>query len=191
MQIEKINENQIEVILDLDDLKKNNISVHSFMCNSSASQSLFMSILGFANDEIGFDLKNHEIIVEAFSMPNCDSFVLVITRIPKTAHLHISKSKYGKLKYNKCFWIKFDKLEEFCMFCSSLKNELNINSSLYLLDGSYFLHIKVNKIQYYFGILSMASEFSNYIYDNNYLLDENAEIIIKKSAIHTCKKYFV
>ncbi|MBO5413333.1 MAG: adaptor protein MecA, partial [Clostridia bacterium] len=47
MQIEKIDENQLEVTLNFEDLKKNNISLHSFMCNSIVSQNLFFDILNF------------------------------------------------------------------------------------------------------------------------------------------------
>lgn len=191
MQIEKINENQIKVILNLEDLKQNNITIHSFMCNSSSSQGLFLNILSYAKDKIGFNLNNYEIIIEAFSIPNQSSFVLVITRVPKTDHLHISKLKYGTFNFNKSFWIKFNKFEEFCMFCNSLNQNIKTKSSLYLLDDFYFLHIKFNQLKDYFIIPALASEFTNNIYHQNFIIDENAEIIIKNSAIQTCKKYFV
>lgn len=191
MQIEKINENQLEVILNLDDLKQNNISIHSFMCNSSTSQNLFLSILHFANNEIGFELKNHEIIIEAFCVPSKKSFILVITRIPKEILLHISKLKYSKFKANKSFWIKYENLDDFCMFCNSLKNNLQIQSSLYILDDCYFLHINPNTLKEYLMISALANEFSSKIFNNNFFLDENAEVIIENSAIQTAKKYFV
>lgn len=191
MQIQKINENQIEVILDLDDLNQNNISIHSFMCNSSASQGLFLNILSFANDKIGFNINNHEIIIEAFSISNQSVFVLVITRIPKTAQLHISKLKYSTFNFDKSFWIKFDKLEEFCMFCNSLSQNINAKTSLYLLDYCYFLHIKSNNLKDYFKVSALANKFSNNIYYHNFIIDENAEIIIKDFAVETAKKYFV
>lgn len=191
MQIEKIDENQLEVTLNFEDLKKNNISLHSFMCNSIESQNLFFDILNFADEEVGFNLKNYEVIIEAFSVPAKSSFVLLITRIPQVTYLHISKSEYGTFRASKSFWIKFDNFENFCMFCTALKNNLSIISSLYLLDDCYFLHIKVNKIKYFFRVLSIATEFADYIYDNNYILDENAEVLIKDCAIKTCKKYFV
>lgn len=191
MQIEKISENQLEVILNLEDLRENNISLHSFMCNSIESQHLFFDILNFADEEIGFSLKNYEVVIEAFSVPAKSSFVLLITRVPQVTYLHISRLQYGTFIASKSFWLKFDNLEDFCMFCTSLSNNLNIKSSLYLLDNCYFLHIKVSKIKYYFKILVMASEFADYIYDDNYVLDENAEIIIKDCAIKTCKKFFV
>lgn len=191
MQIEKINENQLEVTLNLEDLRKNNISLHSFMCNSIESQHLFFDILNFADEEIGFSLKNYEVVIEAFSVPAKYSFVLLITRIPQVTYLHVSKSKYGTFKFSKSFWLKFDNFEDFCMFCTSLNISQNISSSLYLLDSSYFLHIRVNKIKYFFRTLTMATEFAECIYDNNYALDENSETIIKDCAIKTCKKFFV
>ncbi len=191
MQIEKINENQLEVVLYLEDLRKNHISLHSFMCNSSESQNLFFDILRFANKEVGFSLKNHEVFIEAFSIPTKNSFVLLITRVPKETKLHVSKNKFGLFKASKSFWIKFDVFEDFCSFCSSLKNNLNMKSSLYLLNNFYFLHIKINKIRNYFGVLAMASEFSNCIYNNAFIIDENAKTIAKDCAIETCNKYFV
>lgn len=190
MQIEKINENQIEVILTLDDLKENNISIHSFMCNSSASKNLFLKILSFANNEIGFNLKNYEIIIEAFSVPNQNSFVLFITRVPHSIYLHPSKIN-NKFVSNKSFWVRFNSLDDFCMYCNSLKNNLKAQSSLYHLDDCYFLHIKSNNLKDYFKILTMTKEFSSSIYNNEFILDENAEIIIRTSAIEMCKKYFV
>lgn len=191
MQIEKINENQIEVILNLDDLNKNNISIHSFMCNSSESQKLFLKILSFANDEIGFDLTNYEITIEAFSVPSQNSFVLVITRLPKVIYLRRSNLNNNKFKFNTSFWIKFDKFEQFCMFCNSLQNNIQQHSTLYLLDSCYFLHIKFNKLKDYLRISTIVNEFSNQVYSDYFNLDENAEIIIKKCAIEMCRKFFV
>lgn len=190
MQIEKINENQLEVTLNIEDLKRKNISLHSFMCSSSESQSLFFDILNFADEKIGFTLKNHEIIIEAFALPIKCSFVLLITRVPKEINLHPTKKSLGNFKFNKSFWIKFNTLEEFCIFCNFLKGNSNINASLYLLDNCYFLHIKANNLKNYFKLLNCSYEFSNHIYRQDFILDENAKSIIKDCAIQTAKKYF-
>lgn len=191
MQIEKINENQLEVTLNLEDLKKNNISLHSFMCNSIKSQNLFFEILDFANKEIGFTLKNYEIIIEAFSIPTKNYFILLITRIPKKNYLRISKKKYRKFNISKSFWIKFNFFEDLCMFCNSIESNLQAVSSLYLLNNNYFLHIKFINIRDYIKFILNAHEFSNCLFNNNFILDENAESIIKNCAIETSKKYFV
>lgn len=190
MQIEKISENKLEVTLNLEDLISNNISVHSFMCNSVESQNLFFNILNFANDKIGFSIKNYEVVIEAFCVPAKNSFILLITRVPKVTYLHTSKSHYGTFKASKSFWLKFNSFEDFCMFCSFFKCDFNVTSSLYLIDGYYFLHIKISNIKYFYRVLAIASEFASDIYSNNYVLDENSEIIIKNSAIEKSKKYF-
>ena len=191
MQIEKISENKLEVTLNLEDLMKNNISVHSFMCNSVESQNLFFNILNFANDKIGFSIKNYEVVIEAFSVPAKNSFIILITRVPKFTYLHTSKSHYGTFKASKSFWLKFNSFEDCCMFCLFFKCDFNVKSSLYLLDGYYFLHIKIEKIKYFYKVLAIASEFANSIYSNNYVLDESSEIIIKDFAIENFRKYFV
>lgn len=191
MQIEKISENQLEVTLNLEDLKKNNISFHSFMCNSIKTQKIFFDILHIANEEIGFSLKNYEVVIEAFSIPAQNSFILLITRIPMETYLHISNTKYNKYNYSNSLWLRFDSFEDFCEFCSSMQNNINIKSSLYLSNNCYFLHIKINKIKDFFKILLISRKFTNCIHSNNYFLNENADIIIKNSAIQTCKKYFV
>lgn len=190
MQMEKINENQLEVILNIEDLKRKNISLHSFMCNSSESQRLFFDILNFADEKIGFNLKNYEVIIEAFSVPKKNSFILLITRIPKVTYIHPRKTHLGSFKINKSFWIKFNTLEEFCMFCKFLKNNSNIKTSLFLLNNCYFLHIRTKSIKKYFKLLNKSYESANYIYDQNFILDENAQSIIRDCAIQTAKKYF-
>ena len=190
MQIEKINENQLEIFLDKEDLNQNNISIHSFMCNSIKSQSFYLNILTLVKDKIGFELKNYEITIESFALPCQNSFVLLITRAPKKTYLKPIKLKYKTLKMNKSIWLKFNKLEEFFMFCNSLNTTLKAKSSLYLLKDCYFLHIKLSNIKDYFKISTFAKEFSNKIYNNGFTLDENSEIIIKSSAIEMCKKYF-
>lgn len=190
MQIEQINENQLEVILNIDDLKRKNISLHSFMCNSSESQTLFFDILNLADEENGFNLENYEVIIEAFYVPIKKSFILLITRIPKVTYLHLCRKHLGSFKINKSFWIKFNTLEEFCMFCNFLKDYSNIKTSLFLLNNFYFLHIKVKSIKNHFKLLNKSYEFANYIYGQNFILDENAQSIIKDCALQTAKKYF-
>lgn len=191
MQIEKINENQISVILSIDDLKNKNINLHSFMCNSIESQNLFFDILNLAKTEISFNLNNYEVIIEAFSIPSKSSFVLLITRVPKKNKLYSSKTKYGSFKISKSFWITFSNFEDLCVFCNSLSDNLKLKSSLYVLNGFYFLYIKFLHLKDFIKVSLSSNEFSNYIYGHDFILNENAEAIIKDCALETFKKYFV
>jgi len=67
MKIEKLNENKIRIILNLDDLKEKNIDFHSFMSNSIESQDLFLDMLDKAEEEIGFITKDYKLIIEAIA----------------------------------------------------------------------------------------------------------------------------
>ena len=70
MQIEKLNENKIRITLNLQDLKENNIDLHSFMANSIESQDLFYNMLDKAEKEVGFETKDYKLMIEALAIPN-------------------------------------------------------------------------------------------------------------------------
>ena len=70
MQIKKITENKIRIVLDIQDLKEKNIDLHTFMSNPIESQDLFCEILNKAEKEIGFKTKDYKLIIEALAIPN-------------------------------------------------------------------------------------------------------------------------
>ena len=80
MRIEKLTENKIRIILNLDDLKENNIDLHSFMSSSIETQDLFFYMLDKAEKEIGFRTKDYKLMIEALAVPerkfcfNCNPF---------------------------------------------------------------------------------------------------------------------
>ena len=69
MRIEKLTENKIRFILNLDDLKENNIDLHSFMSSSIETQDLFCNMLDKAEKEIGFKTKDYKLMIEAIAVP--------------------------------------------------------------------------------------------------------------------------
>ena len=80
MRIEKLTENKIRIVLNLDDLKENNIDLHSFMSSSIETQDLFCNMLDKAEREIGFKTKDYKLMIEAIAAPerklyfNCNTF---------------------------------------------------------------------------------------------------------------------
>lgn len=70
MQIEKITENKIRIILNIQDLQGKNIDLHTFMSNSIESQDLFYEMLNKAEKEVGFETKNYKLIIESLAIPN-------------------------------------------------------------------------------------------------------------------------
>ena len=79
MKIEKITENKIRIILNMDDLEENNIDLHSFMSNPVDSQNLFIDILDKAEHEVGFSTKDCKILIEAIASSD-GHFVFTITK---------------------------------------------------------------------------------------------------------------
>ena len=46
---------------NIEDLKKNNIDINSFLSNTKESQSLFFYILDLAEEQYGFSTNNYKI----------------------------------------------------------------------------------------------------------------------------------
>jgi len=206
MYIEKLNNNKIRIILNLEDLKENNVDFHSFMSNSIESQTLFLKILSKAESEIGFATENHRLIIEALLTPS-GNFILTITRIKnpesKKSISNKVQIKRKSINPNKLLSIYlFDTFDEFCDFCTYLNSSrlacLNINlinSKLYLYDNNYYLVLPdiftATKDCNFFHCL--ISEFALYIKDSELFerkLIEYGKQILPTNAIATCIKHF-
>ena len=75
MQIEKITENKIRIILNVQDLQEKNIDLHTFMSNSIESQDLFYEMLNKAEKEVGFETKDYKLMIEALAIPNREFYI--------------------------------------------------------------------------------------------------------------------
>lgn len=85
MQIKKINNNQLKVILNSKDLNDKHIDIDSFLANSVESQDLFFEILDLAEEKFDFNIENNKAIVETISLDN-NIFVLTITKLKNDLH---------------------------------------------------------------------------------------------------------
>lgn len=205
MKIEKINENKIRITLNIDDLKRNNIDIHSFMSNPIETQSVFLNMLDIAEEKFGFVTRDYRLSIEALAMPN-NIFILTVTRtVPeneKNKKKVILKRKSNSINKGIAIY-SFDNFEDFIALCESInKNHLKLintyikNISLYILNSKYYLlfdnisnNIKSLKI-----ISSFMSEFGQYIHDSDLYMNkilEYGKVIIPKNAIKSGIKYFV
>ena len=67
MKFEKLTENKIRIILNMEDLQEKNVDFHSFMSSSIESQDLFFDMLEKAEEEIGFITRDYKLIIEAIA----------------------------------------------------------------------------------------------------------------------------
>ena len=180
MQIKKINNNILEVLINIEDLNKNNISWNNFMSTSIKKQDLYTYILNNAYKTFGFKIDNCKIKVDSFAIISKRIFVLVITRIPK--YICIDK----KYKNNTFFIAKFKNFNNLAAFCSII-NPI-VNSSLYYYKRNYYLKINILHMHDFKKVFFNLKEFADDILPK-FLINENAELIINKNAIEICKKF--
>ena len=207
MKIEKLTDNKIRIIINLDELSEKNIDIHSLAQNTDKVHSLFQSILVEAEKQVGFKVQNCKLLVEAFST----SEGYVVFTLTKYKNEITAENSSKKLKFKrktlcnsyKNAIYKFNSFEEFCNFCtycntsklSDLKDFAK-NISLYEYKSLYYLIFSnINADFKYTNLFyTSISEFSNLVSNSFVLkskLDEHGKIIFKCNAIKNGIKYFV
>ena len=207
MKIEKLTDNKIRIIIDLDELSEKNIDVNSLIKNNDKAHVLFQTILNEAEKQVGFKVQNCKLLVEAFS--TTDGYV--VFTLTKYKNEAISGNSSKKVRYRrktlstsyKNAIYKFNNFDEFCNFCECINNTENLdikslskNISLYLYNDTYYLIIKnINtSYQYRKTFYSIASEFLTPFSCSNSFeskLLEHGTAIMKKKAITKGIDYFI
>lgn len=205
MKIEKLTENKIRIILNIDDLAKKNISLSKLSQNTDEAQKLFKSILKEAEKEIGFNSSDSKLMIEAFASTD-GFFVVTFTKLDTNPDLFKSKKPKAKRKAP-CFSCntaiyKFNSFEEFCNFCTYLSgiglNDLKSFAkciSLYEYNSVYFLVFSdINRNfalsgKFYIAISEFAKLVSN---SDNFksILTEYGNVVFKNNAIKQGRTIF-
>ena len=152
MRFEKLSNDKIRIILDLQDLEDNDIDYQSFMSNSSDSQKLFMEILDEAEEQIGFITKDYKLMIEALATIDGDFIITVTRSLPDfdIASVYKKRTIKAKRKSNKLttdtIIYEFNNFDDIFDFVLLLKN---LNSS---------------------GLNAFTKDFALYTYKNNYYL---------------------
>lgn len=205
MKIEKLTDNKIRIILNIDDLIKKNIDVHSLIKNTDGTQKFLKNILKQAQKEVNFDIENSKLLIEAFISTD-GFFVLTFTKISNEKSKQKVSIPRGKRKTtnpsSKYAIYKFDTFDEFCSFCTYLNNtklgnlkNFAKNISLYEYSSSYFLVFSEintnfeNTSLFYISIsefAKLASSSSSFVSK----LVEYGKVIFKNNAIQNGIKFF-
>ncbi len=206
MRFEKLSNDKIRIILNLQDLEDNDIDYQSFMSNSSDSQKIFMEILNEAEEQIGFITKDYKLMIEALATIDGD-FIITVTRSLPDIDLTSNnkkrtiraKRKSHKLS-NDTIIYEFESFDDVSDFVLLLKN-LNITGmitftkdfSLYTYKNNYYLVMEnINKD--FSGIkvfLCTLTEFGKSVNNSNLFKNKLAEygkIIVKNNFYKTLSK---
>lgn len=150
MQIEKLNDGKLKVVLNKKDLKENDIDLNTFMANSLDSQELFLDILDIAEEKFNFYVDDSKLLIESISLAN-DIFIFTITKVNE--NISISTSINNIYCFN-----SFDHLADALKLIN-----LSINK-IYTYNNRFYLILdKDNDLNY------ILNEFSDYKFSSDYL----------------------
>ena len=211
MKFEKVNNDKIKITLSMADLEANDIDLHSFMSNSSETQSLFLSVLDKAERDYGFCTDNYRLRVETLALDN-GGFILTITRIKESGKVNAAslgkkkprvsrKSPSSNIQFASLVY-RFNSFDDFCEFVNFLHNSnlssasrLAKNITLYSYNNYFYLILSNLNLKYsnWKEFYSSVVEFGTYITPNVSFIAKICEvgkIVVKNNAIKTCEKYF-
>lgn len=212
MKIEKITENKLRIVLDIEDLETNNIDFESVVNNTPETQTLILSILNQAEKEVGFYAQDCKILIEALASFD-GNFVFTITKTPPSIpksntgsfSRKVPKSKKRSLKSFSSLIYSFQNFEEFCEFCKALHIELLShkcirlickNTALYFYNDIYYLLIfgintSYEQLNVFFSVISEFTDRVTSYKNFDAKLLEHGKPIFKKNAISNTINIFV
>ena len=207
MKIEKLTDNKVRIIINIDELHEKNIDFNSLSTDTVKAQKLFKNILKQAEEEVGFDSSNSKILIEAFFSSE-GFFIITFTKInsdsksisTKPLKLKIRRKSINKILATAIY--KFDNFEEFCNFCTYLnktvlKDLKGFAKTLSLYEYKSNFYLVCNKVNpkfpniglFYNSISEFAKLISSSLTFENVLL-EFGKPVFKTNAIKNCIKYF-
>ena len=203
MKFEKLSEYKLKITLSIEELPDNSHDLDSLMSDPASARKSFLNILDKAKDEVGFNIGNNKVRIDA-KYQSDGNFIFTVTKlVPKKKT--IQKVKPQKVSINRtenCLIYKFDNVENFFSLCNFLKkqkinclNNFCKTTELYELDNNYYLILnQINNEYKYIGkIYSCMTEFGNFFSTQEimiFMLKERGKIIIKNNAIQICQKHF-
>ncbi len=206
MRFEKLSNDKIRIILDLQDLEDNDIDYQSFMSNSSDSQKLFMEILDEAEEQMGFTTKDYKLMIEALATIDGDFIITVTRSLPDfdITSAYKKKTIKAKRKSNRLttdtIIYEFNNSDDIFDFISLLKN-LNISGlnactkdfALYTYKDKYYLVMdNINKnFENIKTFLCALTEFGKSINNSNLFkskLNEYGTLLVKNNFYKALSK---
>ena len=209
MKIEKITENKIRVIIDIDDLEKDNTDLKAIFNKNLPTQDFFLNILKKAEKEVDFYTDGCKLLIEAFTSTD-NVVVFTITKYASDKKNTFDNLKRRKIKtkrksfnfQNNTAIYCFENFDIFCDFCCALNNFKNFSAkkiskdiSLYLYNDTYYLVLKNIDIKYeslklFYSTISEFSKSTHFSNNFSNKLLEHGKVIIKKNAINIAIKHF-
>ena len=128
VKIEKIDDNKIKVVLSYDDILLMNLDIMEINPGSKDAEKLFSDILNMASSEIGFNLSDSKVMIEAIPSYK-EGYVMFVTKLSKRK----KQSELYKIIYS------FSCMEILKCAYQIIKEKYDGEFKIYLLDGLFYL----------------------------------------------------
>ena len=79
MKFERLNDTKIKISVSMYDMEQNNVSIQNLFSNSEPSQKLLQNMLKMAESEIGFEVNDSQILIEA-TLTSDEECIFIITK---------------------------------------------------------------------------------------------------------------
>lgn len=210
MKIEKINDNKIKVLIDMDEAKEWNVDIKNLSTNSPQIQEMFWTAIKLAERDAKFYVDGAKLFIEAIpKLDDFDScFGMLITKVFSESDLDhaITHCSYkGKIKKTELKAstklktvigkriFKFDDFENVLGSAKAIINDFFGESTLYKCDEKYYLML-IPKCNFdMVGVDKIMLEFSQRqpkTLISHGRLNELGEVMIDQNAVEILCEYF-
>ena len=209
MKIEKLTENKVRIILNIDDLQEKNINLHDLMSSDLEAETIFMDILDEVEEKVGFNTKGCKLAIEAVATTE-GTFIFTITKSnvekkeDKKKHAKVTLKRKKEKPESKTAIYSFNSFEEFCNLCTYINNIQNSNNfkgiakniSLYSMNSTYYLILSNINTEYknlakFYILITEFAKFAGNTTSLESKIKEHGKVIMNKNAISTGIKYFI
>jgi len=194
MKFEKITDTKIRIILSLQDMELNNLSVENVLSNSADSQKLLETMITQAEKELGFKPEDSKLLIEAVAPSNKECIFTITKLLDENVCLP---------KHINSFIFKFDTFDDFINLCTFLNNfsylclkEISKNFSLISYNCTYYLRFvnDENSSVVLDYIKTFFTEFSKDVSNTpgiEGVLNEYGKVVFAKNALSKCLNSFI
>lgn len=153
MKIQIINPSKLKILLNLQDLEENNITLHSFLSGSENSKIFLQAIFEIIEEDLGIEAFNNNFWYETFCY-NFSEFVIIVSLLRDNTHSNTSSFSFIGNQLSKCnldkkiFLYYFFNMDDFLEFSNYVKNtiDLKVKSSLYKYKNVFFLELDISNL---------------------------------------------
>ena len=213
MKIEKINDDQVKIILNQSDLAERNIHLNELRYSDDKTHQLFREIMEQAVTECGFQTDNAALMIEAVPL-STDCMMIIVTKVPAGEEIDNKLNFLPNMKEHSRFKSRgfvepkvevknedsitvfsFARLDDCAGAASRLFGCFNSSSVLYKYNERFYLVLQNNNPEDRLSTEDLENVLHEYgtkhvsTVMSKSFLTEHGEVMIRAAAVDVLAKY--